>query len=95
MLGTKKGLLWLADGQFRSAALAVSPPQLLLNPSILALGVEGSWRDSLDVVLALLSSSQSIDAIPVLFHLQVKSAALYCLLWGKLTETQPDPVQKP
>lgn len=33
MLGTKKVCYHVTDGQFRSAALVVSPPQLLLTPA--------------------------------------------------------------
>lgn len=45
--------------QFGSAALALSPPNVLPAPSLLDAGERGGWRDSLHAVGALLSSSQN------------------------------------
>ena len=52
-------------GQFGSAVLAVSPPKILPTPSLLVRGE--CWRDSLDAVGALLSSSQNTGVLSTLF----------------------------
>lgn len=53
----------------------------------------GSVGESLHVVPALLSNRQNTGAVSVLFQLQKQSTALYGLLWGEGTPSQPDPVQ--
>ncbi|KAK4806218.1 hypothetical protein QYF61_001141 [Mycteria americana] len=63
--------------QFGSAVLAMSPPKILPTPSLLVRGE--CWRDSLDAVRALLSSSQNTE--------NEKQYALFtdgsCLIVGK------------
>lgn len=55
--------------QFKSAVLAVSTPHCLPSPGLLSFGHRGSgsggdgWRDSFDVVPALLTNSQIIGVI--------------------------------
>jgi len=52
-------------GQLMSAFLAMSPPKILPNPSLLVRGE--CWRNSLDAVRALLSSSQNAGALSTPF----------------------------
>jgi len=58
-------------GQFGSAVLAMSLPDLLPTPW----PVEQGWRDSPDAVGALLSTSQIICVLSALFQLQMQSTA--------------------
>jgi len=53
-------------GQFVSAVLAISPPKIL--PILSLLGEEGKrWKDSLDAVQTLLSSSQNTGMLSTPF----------------------------
>lgn len=52
-------------------------------------------RDGPDAVRVLLSSSQNASGYQHLSSYQIQSTALWGLLWGKLTLSQPDPKQSP
>jgi len=59
-------MVWnMPFGQFGSALLAVSPPKIL--PTLSLLVRRESWRDSLDAVQALLSSSQNTGVLSTPF----------------------------
>jgi len=62
-------------GQFGSVVLAMSPSNLLLTSSLLAFG-EQVWRDSLDAVQELLSSSQKIGVLSTSFYLKIQRTTL-------------------
>ena len=67
------------------------PSNLSPTPSLLAFGEEG-WKDGLDAVSALLCSSQNTGVLSTHFQPQIQSTALWGLLWGKLTPSQPDSI---
>lgn len=69
-------------GQVRSVVLVMFPPQILSSFSLLTfVEMDGGVGEAVDVS-ALLSNSQKISAISLLFQKQVQSTAFYRLLWG-------------
>lgn len=62
-------------GQFRSAALVVSPPNFLLASSLTAVKAEQGNQKSLDAVQALLSNSLNTGVLP--FMMEWKTFSFY------------------